>query len=251
MSNIYDKFYTSSHVVKDCISSFQNCIDVGDEEYVVECSAGNGSFLNHLSSYNVKAYDIAPEADGIVQQDFLSLDEDKEYGNHYVHYVSNVPFGRGSSLANKFIKKCTNDHRTKSFSFVLPASHSRSYLMNKVDKYFHLKHQHFCSDFVEYGKSQKINRKYTSKSDPILPDDINIAVLVNQGSASASEIIAGALQDLDRGIVIGRSTFGKGLVQTVFNIDRDRAIKVTTAKYYIPSGRCIQALDYSNRNDDR
>ena len=157
MSNIYDKFYTSSHVVKDCISSFQNCIDVGDEEYVVECSAGNGSFLNHLSSYNVKAYDIAPEADGIVQQDFLSLDEDKEYGNHYVHYVSNVPFGRGSSLANKFIKKCTNDHRTKSFSFVLPASHSRSYLMNKVDKYFHLKHQHFCSDFVEYGKSQKIN----------------------------------------------------------------------------------------------
>jgi len=94
------------------------------------------------------------------------------------------------------------------------------------------------------GKSQKINRKYTSKSDPILPDDINIAVLVNQGSASASEIIAGALQDLDRGIVIGRSTFGKGLVQTVFNIDRERAIKVTTAKYYIPSGRLIQKPGY-------
>ena len=157
MSNIYDKFYTADDVVMDCISSWQNCIDVGDDEYVVECSAGGGAFLNHLSSYNVKAYDIKPEADGIVQQDFLSLDEDKEYGNHYVHYLSNVPFGRGSSLANKFIKKCTNDYRTKSFSFVLPASHSRSYLMNKVDKYFHLKHQHFCSDFVEYGKNQKIN----------------------------------------------------------------------------------------------
>ena len=94
------------------------------------------------------------------------------------------------------------------------------------------------------GKSQKLNRKYTSKTDPILPPDVNIAVLVNQGSASASEIIAGALQDLDRGIVIGRSTFGKGLVQTVFNIDRDRAIKVTTAKYYIPSGRLIQKPGY-------
>ena len=94
------------------------------------------------------------------------------------------------------------------------------------------------------GKSQKLNRKYTSKTDPILPQDVNIAVLVNQGSASASEIIAGALQDLDRGIVIGRSTFGKGLVQTVFNIDRERAIKVTTAKYYIPSGRLIQKPGY-------
>ena len=94
------------------------------------------------------------------------------------------------------------------------------------------------------GKSQKLNRKYISKTDPILPPDINIAVLVNQGSASASEIIAGTLQDLDRGIVIGRSTFGKGLVQTVFNIDRERAIKVTTAKYYIPSGRLIQKPGY-------
>ena len=94
------------------------------------------------------------------------------------------------------------------------------------------------------GKSQKLNRKYTSKTDPILPPDVNIAVLVNQGSASASEIIAGALQDLDRGIVIGRSTFGKGLVQTVFNIDRERALKVTTAKYYIPSGRLIQKPGY-------
>ena len=94
------------------------------------------------------------------------------------------------------------------------------------------------------GKSQKLNRKYTSKTDPILPPDVNIAVLVNQGSASASEIIAGALQDLYRGIVIGRSTFGKGLVQTVFNIDRERAIKVTTAKYYIPSGRLIQKPGY-------
>ena len=100
------------------------------------------------------------------------------------------------------------------------------------------------------GKARQSSKKYYSKSDPIVSDDIQIAVLINGGSASASEIVAGVMQDLDRGVVVGRQSFGKGLVQTVYNIDRNKALKVTTAKYYIPSGRCIQALDYSNRNDD-
>ena len=94
------------------------------------------------------------------------------------------------------------------------------------------------------GKTQKSQKKYTSKNSPIISNDIDIIVLVNQGSASASEIVAGVLQDLDRGVVIGRSTFGKGLVQTVFNIDRSRSLKITTAKYYIPSGRLIQKPGY-------
>ena len=94
------------------------------------------------------------------------------------------------------------------------------------------------------GKTQKSKRKYQSKTDPIVPEDVNITILVNQGSASASEIVAGTLQDLDRGVVVGRSTFGKGLVQTVFNIDKDRSLKITTAKYYIPSGRLIQKPGY-------
>ncbi len=94
------------------------------------------------------------------------------------------------------------------------------------------------------GKTQKSKRKYESKTNPLVPDDLNITVLVNQGSASASEIVAGTLQDLDRAVVVGRSTFGKGLVQTVFNIDKDRALKITTAKYFIPSGRLIQKPGY-------
>ena len=94
------------------------------------------------------------------------------------------------------------------------------------------------------GKTSKSVKKYYSQNDPIVPDNVNIVVLVNQGSASASEIISGTLQDLDRGVVIGRKTYGKGLVQTVFNLDRERAIKITTAKYYIPSGRLIQKPGY-------
>ena len=94
------------------------------------------------------------------------------------------------------------------------------------------------------GKTQKSQRKYISKNDPLVPKSLNISILVNQGSASASEIVAGVLQDLDRGVIIGRTTFGKGLVQTVFNIDKDRSLKITTAKYYIPSGRLIQKPGY-------
>mgnify|MGYP001349164217 CR=1 FL=1 len=94
------------------------------------------------------------------------------------------------------------------------------------------------------GKTKKSTREYKSKQNPIVPKDLNITILVNQGSASASEIIAGTMQDLDRAVVIGRPTFGKGLVQTVVNIDKDRALKMTTAKYYIPSGRLIQKSGY-------
>ena len=88
------------------------------------------------------------------------------------------------------------------------------------------------------------NRTFYSRRDPIIPEDIKIAILINQGSASASEIVAGSVQDLDRGIVIGQKSFGKGLVQTQYSFDDKRSIKITTARYYIPSGRFIQKRDY-------
>ena len=81
-------------------------------------------------------------------------------------------------------------------------------------------------------------------------EKIPVAVLINNQSASASEIVAGTIQDLDRGVVIGQKSFGKGLVQTTKSLSFKSKLKVTTAKYYTPSGRCIQAIDYSNRNDD-
>jgi len=87
---------------------------------------------------------------------------------------------------------------------------------------------------------------FQTHTNPMLLD-IPLAVLVDRGSASASEIVAGALQDLDRAIIVGTETFGKGLVQKVYNIDKNNStkIKITTAKYYIPSGRCVQKQDYT------
>ncbi len=99
------------------------------------------------------------------------------------------------------------------------------------------------------GKVKQWDKTYTAMSAP-LDTTIRIAVLTNRGSASASEIVAGAIQDLDRGLVMGSRTFGKGLVQTTRDLAYNSKLKVTTAKYYIPSGRCIQALDYSHRNED-
>ena len=99
------------------------------------------------------------------------------------------------------------------------------------------------------GKVKQWDKTYNAMANPI-DTTIRIAVLTNRGSASASEIVSGAIQDLDRGVIVGTRTFGKGLVQTTRDLSYNTKLKVTTAKYYIPSGRCIQALDYSHRNDD-
>ncbi len=99
------------------------------------------------------------------------------------------------------------------------------------------------------GKEAGSNKVFYAKALPI-DTQIPIIVLVNNMSASASEIVSGALQDLDRAVIVGRRSFGKGLVQNVKDLSYNTKIKITTAKYYIPSGRCIQALDYSHRNPD-
>lgn len=99
------------------------------------------------------------------------------------------------------------------------------------------------------GRIEKMNYNITAKNNPIMPD-IPLVILIGRGSASASEILAGAIQDLDRGVVIGQRSFGKGLVQTTRDLAYNTKLKLTTAKYYTPSGRCVQALDYSHRNED-
>ena len=99
------------------------------------------------------------------------------------------------------------------------------------------------------GKIKEWDKSYKALN-PAIDVEIPIVVLVNSGSASASEIVSGSIQDLDRGVIIGQRTFGKGLVQTTRPLSYNSQLKLTTAKYYTPSGRCIQTLDYSHRNED-
>ncbi|HIN26428.1 MAG TPA: S41 family peptidase [Candidatus Marinimicrobia bacterium] len=96
------------------------------------------------------------------------------------------------------------------------------------------------------GRMPEANKRYIARKTPIIEDDVKIAILINEGSASASEIISGTIQDLDRGVIVGTPSFGKGLVQSVYGLDSSgkRSLKVTTAKYYVPSGRLIQKPGY-------
>lgn len=97
------------------------------------------------------------------------------------------------------------------------------------------------------GRESESEKKYYSMQEPMFGDG-KLVVLVNEGSASASEILAGAIQDHDRGVILGTKTFGKGLVQTITPLNFNASLKITTAKYYTPSGRCIQKVDYSKKN---
>lgn len=102
---------------------------------------------------------------------------------------------------------------------------------------------------VTKGKVRQAQGSYKTQNEPV-DTQIPLAVLVNGTTASASEIVSGSLQDLDRAVVIGSRTFGKGLVQTIRPLPYNGTLKVTTSKYYIPSGRCIQAIDYAKKNAD-
>jgi carboxyl-terminal processing protease len=99
------------------------------------------------------------------------------------------------------------------------------------------------------GKVKQFDESFKT-TKPAIDEKIPLAVIINRGSASASEIVAGAIQDLDRGIIVGQRSYGKGLVQITRPLSYNTQLKVTTAKYYIPSGRCIQARDFSHPNED-
>lgn len=99
------------------------------------------------------------------------------------------------------------------------------------------------------GKVKEWDKTYKTLNTPV-DTEIPLAVLINRSSASASEIVSGSIQDLDRGVIVGQRSFGKGLVQTSRPLSYNTQLKITTSKYYIPSGRCIQAKDYSHRNED-
>ena len=100
------------------------------------------------------------------------------------------------------------------------------------------------------GRVADVSRTHRTDHNPIVPDTVPVAVLINGNTASSSEIVAGALQDLDRAVIVGQRSFGKGLVQSTRPVGYNGYVKLTTAKYYTPSGRCVQAIDYSGHASD-
>lgn len=99
------------------------------------------------------------------------------------------------------------------------------------------------------GRTEDTRHEYRTTTEPV-DTEIPIIVMIDSGSASSSEIVAGAFQDMDRALIMGRRSYGKGLVQSIRPLSYNGQMKITTAKYYTPSGRCVQAIDYANRNDD-
>ena len=146
-----DQFYTSDAEVEKCLEAWEAIVKV-DGSTIIEPSAGAGAFSNKISG--CIAYDLEPKSEGIIQQDFLKLDL-KQWGD--IHFIGNPPFGRGSNLAFKFIHKMTSYKQTKSFSLVLPVSHTRHHQKNKIDPYFHIMHEHYVNDFVEFGQKKKVS----------------------------------------------------------------------------------------------
>ena len=134
-------------------------------------------------------------------------------------------------------------------SFVLDLRSNPGGLLGEAVKVTNLFVNHGQEIVSTKGKVSQWDKTYRATEQPV-DSVMPLIILVNSGSASASEIVAGALQDLDRAVILGNRTFGKGLVQTTRDLSYNTKLKVTTAKYYIPSGRCIQALDYSHRNTD-
>ena len=165
-----------------------------------------------------------------------------------IAYVRLTRFTRNcSSEVEEAILELTNENDVK--GLVLDLRGNPGGLLNESVSLCNLfidKNQEVVST---KGKIKDWEKSYKTMKEPLYKD-LPLAILINQSSASASEIVSGTIQDLDRGVILGKKSFGKGLVQQTRKLSYNSQLKVTVAKYYTPSGRCIQALDYTNKNED-
>ena len=199
--------------------------------------------------FHVKKLRSGQEVDVTVTRERIKLD-DIEYAGMLdggVGYISQTGFSDG--VAADFRQKVTELKRQGMKTLVLDLRGNGGGLMNEaVDIVSVLVPK---GSVVVSAKGREPRSSYTLKTTQEPVDTrIPVIVLVDSGSASASEIVAGALQDLDRATIMGERTFGKGLVQSIRPLPYGGELKVTTAKYYTPSGRCVQAIDYAQRRED-
>jgi len=197
----------------------------------------------------IKRYGIAKPLEITLNRDIVKVTNVPYYGmlSEDVGYIDLKDF---TATASREVKTAFQELKGKGMkSVVLDLRDNPGGLLNmaiEISNVFIPKGEEVVST---KGKVTEWNKTYTA-FNPALDIDIPIAVLTNNRSASAAEIVAGVIQDYDRGVLIGQRTYGKGLVQTTRDLSYNTKMKITTAKYYIPSGRCIQAIDYSHRNED-
>jgi carboxyl-terminal processing protease len=213
--------------------------------------------LRGKAGTNVVVKILRPQADGSEKEQTVTLTRE-EIKIKNVPYYGVVRDGIGYIRLNSFTERAGMEVRNaiiamiaknKIQGLVLDLRGNPGGLLNEAIN--------VTNCFVDKGKEIVSTRgrianqtqTHLSTSDPV-DTRLPLAVLVDEGSASASEIVSGALQDYDRAIVLGERTFGKGLVQSTHSLPFNAKLKVTTAKYYIPSGRCIQAINYSEKKDD-
>lgn len=174
-----------------------------------------------------------------------------------VVYSGMVAGNMGYIKLNKFLENSANEvtnalvalKKNNPNGIILDLRSNGGGILQEAVKIVNLFVQKDVQVVSQKGKIKEKNFSYSTVSTPLEPN-LPLVVLVNSRSASASEIVAGALQDLDRAIIIGQRSYGKGLVQQTFNLPYNSLVKVTVAKYYVPSGRCVQELDYAHRKDD-
>lgn len=189
-----------------------------------------------------KEIDIVREEIHINNVSYFGMVTDDIGYIHLEHFTQNA----GKEVADA-LKELEKDHTLK--AVVLDLRGNPGGLLNEAVNVSNV----FIPRGVEIvstkGKVEEWQRSFKSLNNAV-DEKIPLAVLTNSGSASASEIVSGAIQDLDRGVIVGQKTYGKGLVQTTRDLPYNTKLKVTTAKYYIPSGRCIQAINYAEKDED-
>jgi len=219
-------------------STFTKGLNVSDASKIIKGEVGSTVVLGIYRPSTKEKIDFELKRSSIVVKHVPYWGVDK----NNIGYIRITRFSRNASkdfkkglegLQKQNIKGLVIDLRGNSGGLLSNAINILDYLCERGELLLFSK-----------GKTNRSNKEWKSRRKPILDIDTPIVVLVNKGSASASEIVAGTLQDLDRAVIIGQSTFGKGLVQHMYDLNDTITLKITTSKYYLPSGRLIQKQDY-------
>ncbi|MBS4014203.1 MAG: S41 family peptidase [Bacteroidetes bacterium] len=198
----------------------------------------------------VRKYGLETPQKVTLTREIIKVDNIPFYGmiNEKTGYIKLMGFTQSASAEFKeAFMKLKQEHNLE--SLVIDLRGNGGGLLNEAVNIVNLFVDKDKTVVETKGRIEERNTVHKTLNVPI-DRDIPIAVLTDRGSASASEIVAGAIQDFDRGVIIGERTFGKGLVQNIIPLVYNTQMKVTVAKYYIPSGRCIQAIDYAKKNED-